>query len=135
MSIFNEEQIRQAIDGFQKAHPVAFAFDIHHIRDDESLDIIKRTIDDLCEKAERDSEMHISMEMAKQYMNGVRPSYDAYSLKPVKMIMDERHTQRIINGVLDERTQTIYANSITMEEAIAIGWKIEKMEANDDNGS
>lgn len=76
MSIFNEDQIRQAIDRFQETHPVSFAFDIHHIRDEESLDIIKRTIDDLCEKAERDSEMHIIMEMAKQYMNGAKPSYD-----------------------------------------------------------
>lgn len=126
MSIINEDQIRQAIDNFQRTHPVAFRYDVSHIDSEESLGIISKVIDTYIEKAQKDSEVHIICEMAKAYLNGARPSYDAHSLKPVKMVMEGLHTQRIINGVLDERTQTIYSNSITMETAIAIGWKIEK---------
>ena len=45
---------------------------------------------------------------------------------PVTLEMDERHTTRQIKGYLDKATQTIYANSITVDCAEAIGWKIKE---------
>ena len=45
---------------------------------------------------------------------------------PVTLEMEERHTVRQINAYLDKATQTIYANSITVECAEAIGWKIKE---------
>ena len=75
MSVFNEYQIRQAIESFQKTHPVSFAYDISHFDSKKNVDTITQYINDLCEKAQKDSEMHIIMEMAKQYMNGARPLY------------------------------------------------------------
>lgn len=80
MSIFNEEQIRQAIENFQRTHPVAFGYDISHFDSEESLETIRSEIDRLSKKAEKDSEMHIIFEMAKQYLNGARPSYNVRPL-------------------------------------------------------
>lgn len=80
MSVFNEDQIRRAIDNFQKSHP-PFAFfdniDVSHIKDEESLNIIKDKVDVLCKKAEKDHEMYVIMEMAKAYLNGAKPVYNA----------------------------------------------------------
>ena len=76
MTIFNEDQIRQAIENFQKTHPVSFAYDISHFDSNENVDEITHFINDLCEKAQKATEIHIIMEMAKQYMNGARPTYD-----------------------------------------------------------
>lgn len=45
---------------------------------------------------------------------------------PVTLEMDEGHTTRQIKGYLDKATQTIYANSITVDVAEAIGWKIKE---------
>lgn len=45
---------------------------------------------------------------------------------PVTLEMEERHTVRQIKGYLDKATQTIYTNSITVECAEAIGWKIKE---------
>ena len=75
MSIFNVELIKQTIENFQRTHPAAFAYDISHFDSKENVDSITHFINDLCEKAQKDTEMHIIMEMAKQYMNGARPSY------------------------------------------------------------
>ena len=47
---------------------------------------------------------------------------------PVTLEMDQRGTVRQIKGYLDKATQIIYANSITVECAEAIGWKIKVSE-------
>ena len=80
MSVFNDDQIRQAIESFQKTHPVSFAYDISRFESKKNVDTITHYINELCEKAQKDSEMHIIFEMAKQYLNGARPSYDVRPL-------------------------------------------------------
>lgn len=45
---------------------------------------------------------------------------------PVVLEMNEGHAIRQINAYLDKATQTIYANSITVECAEAVGWKIKE---------
>ena len=76
MSVFNEGQIREAIESFQKSHPIGFGIDIAHIDSLESLEAMKNEIDGYIRKAEKDSEIYIICEMAKQYLNGARPSYE-----------------------------------------------------------
>lgn len=123
MSIFNEEQIRQAIENFQRTHPVSFAYDIHHIRDEESLDIIKRTIDDLCEKAGRDSEMHIIMEMAKAYLDGAKPSYDKSKFVHVKL----KHSRfGEADAWIDKQRNLLFFDFITLELAKKYNWEWEE---------
>ena len=78
MSVFNDAQIRQAIESFQKSHPplTGCSYDVTHVNDEHSLDILKDAVDRLAEKATKDTEMYIIMEMAKQYLNGARPTYE-----------------------------------------------------------
>lgn len=45
---------------------------------------------------------------------------------PVTLEMNEGHAIRQINAYLDKATQTIYANSITVECAEAVGWQIKE---------
>ena len=63
----------------------------------------------------------------KQYEKGYADRGN--KIVPVMLEMDEGHTTRQIKGYLDKATQTIYANSITVDCAEAIGWKIKEGES------
>lgn len=120
MSIFNEEQIRQAIENFQRSHPAAFAYDISHIDSEESLEEMKNIIDNYIKKAEQDSEMHIIFEMAKQYLNGARPSYDKSKFVHVKL----KH-QRFgeVDAWIDKQRNLLFFDCITLELAKKYNWE------------
>lgn len=76
MSTFNIEQIRQAIDSLQKIHPCNGVFDVTKIDNENGVDAIKNVIDKYIEKAMKDTEIYLICEMAKQYLNGARPTYE-----------------------------------------------------------
>lgn len=59
-----------------------------------------------------------------QYEKGYRDRGNM--IVPVTLEMEERGTVRQIKGYLDKATQTIYANSITVECAEVVGWKIKE---------
>lgn len=123
MSIFNEEQIRQAIENFQRTHPVAFAYDISHFDNEESLETIRSEIDRLSEKAEKDSEMHIIFEMAKQYLNGARPSYDKSKFVHVKL----KHSRfGEADAWIDKQRNLLFFDFITLELAKKYNWEWEE---------
>ena len=76
MSIFNIEQIRQTIDSIQKKHPAYGFFDVTKINDENAVVFIKNEIDKYMAKATQDTDIYIICEMAKQYINGVRPTVE-----------------------------------------------------------
>lgn len=73
----NREEVRKAIDKYQKEHPLHFGtvLDVTAISSKESADIISKTIEQISEKVNEDTELWCICEMAKMYMQGVKPVY------------------------------------------------------------
>lgn len=77
MSVFNEGVIRDAITKYQQAHPLPFnsIVDCTRIGSFESVDLIKSVVDKYIKQAEKDSDIYVICEMARLYLDGVRPYY------------------------------------------------------------
>lgn len=68
-----KEGIRRAIDRFQKEHPCHLTFDVTLFNHDTDFGVIQRAIDMVAKKCQDDADIHIICEMAKLYLEGVRP--------------------------------------------------------------
>jgi hypothetical protein len=68
-----KEGIRRAIDRFQKEHPCHFTFDVTLFDNGTDFTGIQRAIDMVAKKCQEDADIHIICEMAKLYLEGVRP--------------------------------------------------------------
>ena len=75
--MITNEEARKAIEKYQEKHPLPFGtmLDVTAICDKEGADIISQTIDRISKKMEEDTELWCICEMAKMYMQGVRPVY------------------------------------------------------------
>ena len=71
------EEYKRSIEKYQKEHPLPFGtmLDVTAISSKEGADIISQTIDRISKKMEEDTELWCICEMAKMYMQGVRPVY------------------------------------------------------------
>jgi len=69
----NKDEIRRAIDRLQVEHPCHFAFDATKYDSTDSVDVVKRVIDNIMDQLRDDADIHIICEMAKLYLDGVRP--------------------------------------------------------------
>ena len=75
IGITNEE-IRKAIEKYQNEHPLhSDMLDVTTISSKEGADIISQTIEKVSKKVDEDTELWCICEMAKMYMQGVRPVY------------------------------------------------------------
>ena len=75
--MITNEEARKAIEKYQKEHPLHFGtmIDVTAISSKEGADIISRTVEEISKKIEEDTELWCICEMAKMYMQGVRPVY------------------------------------------------------------
>ncbi len=75
--MITNEEARQAIEKYQKEHPLHFGqmIDVTAISSKEGADIISQTIDRVSKKVDEDTELWCICEMAKMYMRGVKPVY------------------------------------------------------------
>lgn len=76
--MITNEEARQAIEKYQKEHPVPFpcnTVDVTAISSKEGADIITQTIEKISKQIDKDTELWCICEMAKMYMQGVRPVY------------------------------------------------------------
>lgn len=75
--MFTNEEIRKAIEKYQKEHPLHFGtmLDVTAISSEEGVNIISQTIEEISKKVEEDTDLWCICEMAKMYMQGVRPVY------------------------------------------------------------
>ena len=73
----NREEITKAIDKYQEKHPLPFGtvLDVTTISSKESADIISETIEQISKKVDEGTELWCICEMAKLYMQGVKPLY------------------------------------------------------------
>lgn len=71
------EEVRKAIEKYQKEHPLHFGtmIDVTAISSKEGADIISQTIEQVSKKIGEDTELWCICEMAKMYMQGVKPVY------------------------------------------------------------
>lgn len=71
------EEARKAIEKYQKEHPLHFGsmLDVTNISSKEGADIISQTIERISKTIDEDTEFWCICEMAKMYMNGVKPVY------------------------------------------------------------
>lgn len=67
-------EIRRAIDRLQTEHPCHFDFNATVFDSMKSVDIIKKAIDAVSNKCQEDADIHIICEMAKLYLDGVKPT-------------------------------------------------------------
>jgi len=72
----NKDEIRKAIDRLQAEHPVQFPFDVTKLDNDTDFTGIQRAIDVLARKCQDDAEINIICEMAKLYLDGVKPTVE-----------------------------------------------------------
>ncbi|MBQ1572312.1 MAG: hypothetical protein IIZ78_14385, partial [Clostridiales bacterium] len=74
--ITNEETIK-AIEKYQKEHPLHFGtmIDVTAVSSKEGADIISQTIEKISKKVDQDTDIWCICEMAKMYMQGVKPVY------------------------------------------------------------
>ena len=75
--MITNEEARKAIEKYQEKHPLPFEtmMDVTAISSKEGVDIISQTIEQISKKVEEDTELWCICEMAKMYMQGVRPVY------------------------------------------------------------
>lgn len=75
--MITNEEVRKAIEKYQEQHPLPFGtmMDVTVISSKEGADIISQTIERISKKIDEDTELWCICEMAKMYMQGVRPVY------------------------------------------------------------
>lgn len=75
--MITNEEVRKAIEKYQKEHPLHFGtmIDVTAIDSKEGVDVINNVIKQVSKKVEEDTELWAICEMAKMYMQGVRPVY------------------------------------------------------------
>ena len=75
--MITNEEARKAIEKYQKEHPLPFGtmMDVTAISSKEGVDIISQTIEKVSKKVDEDTELWCICEMAKMYMQGVKPVY------------------------------------------------------------
>ena len=75
--MITNEEVRKAIDKYQKEHPLYFRtmIDVTALSSKEGVDIISQTIDKISKKIDQDTDLWCICEMAKMYMQGVKPVY------------------------------------------------------------
>ena len=75
--MITNEEARKAIEKYQKEHHLPFGamMDVTAISSKEGADIISQTIDRVSKKVDEDTELWCICEMAKMYMQGVKPVY------------------------------------------------------------
>lgn len=69
----DKNEIRKSIDRLQKEHPAHFTFDVTLFDNGTDFTEIQRAIDMVAKKCQNDAEINIICEMAKLYLEGVRP--------------------------------------------------------------
>lgn len=76
--MITNEEARKAIEKYQKEHPLPYGtIDVTAISSKEGADIISQTIERISKQIDDDMELWCICEMAKMYMQGVRPVYPA----------------------------------------------------------
>ena len=70
----DENEIRKAIDRLQLEHPVHFAFDATRIVEPSLAKTVQDDIDRVAKMMAKDATIHIICEMAKLYLDGVKPT-------------------------------------------------------------
>ena len=75
--MITNDEARKAIEKYQEKHPLPFGamMDVTAICDKEGADIISQTIERISKQMEKDTDLWCICEMAKMYMQGVRPVY------------------------------------------------------------
>lgn len=75
--MITNEEVRKAIEKYQKEHPLHFGtmIDVTAIDSKEGVDVINNVIEQVSKKVDEDTELWCICEMAKMYMQGVRPVY------------------------------------------------------------
>ena len=72
----DKDEIRRAIDRLQVEHPCHFAFDATKFDSTDNVDVVKRAIDNVMKSIRDDADIHIICEMAKLYLDGVKPTIE-----------------------------------------------------------
>lgn len=72
----DKNEIRKAIDRLQLEHPVHFAFDATRIVEPSMAKAVQDDIDRVAKMMVRDASIHIICEMAKLYLDGVKPTVE-----------------------------------------------------------
>lgn len=70
----DKDGIRRAIDRLQEEHPAHFTFDITLFDNGTDFTGIQRAIDMVAKKCQDDADINIICEMAKLYLDGVKPT-------------------------------------------------------------
>ena len=75
--MITNEEARKAIEKYQEKHPLPFGamIDVTAISSKEGADLISQTIEKISKQIDEDTELWCICEMAKMYMQGVRPVY------------------------------------------------------------
>ena len=75
--MITNEEARKAIEKYQKEHPLHFGamIDVTAVSSKEGADIISQTIEKISKKIDEDTDLWCICEMAKMYMQGVKPVY------------------------------------------------------------
>ena len=72
----DKDEIRKAIDRLQLEHPVHFAFDATRIVEPSLAKTVQDDIDRVAKSLAKDESIHIICEMAKLYLDGVKPTVE-----------------------------------------------------------
>ena len=70
----DKDEIRRAIDRLQIEHPCNIAYDPIAFANMEAVNTIQRCIDQIAKRMAEDTEINIICEMAKLYLEGVKPT-------------------------------------------------------------
>ena len=71
------EELKNAIEKYQEKHPLHFGamLDVTEVSSKEDADIISQAIERISKEVSKDTDLWCICEMAKLYMQGVKPVY------------------------------------------------------------
>lgn len=130
---FERDQIAKAIEKYQSEHPMPIAaFDVSTLKDEETCDIIKKTVNRIMQQMEKDSETYIIYEMAKAYLEGAQLMIGEKENATVP-VQIKRQDGKIFPlhpsfAYWDKSRMLLFTEAITCESAHTLGWDWEVTE-------
>lgn len=123
------ERMREKIEEYQEKYPMLYTIDAKHVQGPESVGIITNEIERIQEKIKEDADFYIICEMAKLYMEGIRPTYEEHLNKPEPIYSamiplnpkTKKNSQKIIISPKTKRPIIVQSDNFRQYEREA-GW-------------
>ena len=128
--MITNEEARKAIEKYQEKHPLPFGtmMDVTATSSKEGADLISQTIERVSKKMEEDTELWCICEMAKMYMQGVRPVYPVRPKCDCENCDFRKFSETVVDGFVAVMNKHGIASIEQLSEILECGAGMRKEE-------